>query len=530
MVIYIITQTYTKTPRHMKRIFTYTKDFTKNLYLKCTKPSPRITALNTPIPITDILNEPPVINPRVSKSIHVPFLNNSINVDYTTTHNKIIITEELAVVTKFTIPLHLISNGYYNMFSENFTFINDPFLIVLEIISGTLLAVGCDKFEKLGRIYKIPVVIIDDFAKNAPYTRDMSLLGNHTDIRVILLDPLDNVSNDPNINSSHRATKKTMINAFWKNFDMILKASCESHVSRKLRYANLNIQSLTKEQITCLIDDHVEKTFGFTGRVVLTSMTHNLDDIYDINGKHDIKSFKYLHNWKPIYEPDVNNARIDLVKTQTQSPIQTPTPIQTIYKESDIKYMREYKIIYVGDFSFDTFDYSNITNNKFIEKRHNFEGYDIIMLDHEHINNGFSFPRSKLLEGCDVFGYKTKTYHKMRFVDSPVYFSINIDDIVGSCIGSDMDLDASSNHILIGFMNSKYQKLYNGKYPIIELDVEPTVPNYSNINIMDNEDFVDGMIYYKTHGKQKAKFDNQNWIKGYIHCLTNDKNSKNKMF
>lgn len=223
-----------------------------------------------------------------------------------------------------------------------------------------------------------------------------------------MLDPLDNVSNDLDTNSSHRATKKTMINAFWKNFDMILNTSREHHVLRELRYVNLNIQSLTKEQTTCLIDDCVKRTLGFTGRVVLTSMTPNLDDIYDINnGKHDIKSFKYLHNLKPIYEPDVNNVRIDLVKTQTQP--------QTIYKESEIENMREYKIIYVGDFSFDTFDYSNITNNKSIEKRHNFNDYDIIMLDDEHVNNGFSFPRSKLLEGCDVFGHKTKTYHKMCF-------------------------------------------------------------------------------------------------------------------
>lgn len=87
----------------MRRIFTCTKDFTKNLYLKCTKSNPRVTALDTPIPITDFLNEPPIIKPRVSKSIHIPFFN-SINVYYTTTYNKIIITEALAVMTKFTIP------------------------------------------------------------------------------------------------------------------------------------------------------------------------------------------------------------------------------------------------------------------------------------------------------------------------------------------------------------------------------------------------------------------------------------------
>lgn len=84
-----------------------------------------------------------------------------------------------------------------------------------------------------------------------------------------------------------------------------------------------------------------------------------------------------------------------------------------------------------------------------------------------------------------------------------------------------MDTGARPNNILVVFMNSKYQKLYNGKYPIIELDDGSIVPDYSNIDVMDNEDFVDGMIYYKTH-KKNAKFGNLNWIKGYIYCLIRD--------
>lgn len=545
----------------MKRIFTYTGDFTKSLYLKCIKPSPRITEWDIPIRLNDVHNLKPIIDPQIIKiaQISVPFLNNSITVEYKTTYNSIIITKTLLTVTKFTIFSHLVYNGIYCWMSCDYSLVTHPAVITLSMVTGTITGLCSGKKGimydtncEMKKFYEPPVVIIDDFSKKMPYTRELSTFGRHKHIGIILL---DTPSKPRNITEHLNKMNKMHLKTFFSIYD-----TYSEFRGRELQFANLNIDSLTKEQSTRLIDRYIEKTFGFGDRVVLTSISRNVSDIYNLKGKHIVKSLKYLHIEKPIYEPDPNNDRIDLAKTMIRQSMNID--------ESSID-KKNSTIIYIDDFAFDTFDYSNICkrtvldiadfmfdsfpsktpfdsqcipNDKTIEKIQEFDKHHVIVINSEHVNNGFYFPRTKLLENCGVV--KRCSYHKMDFVNSSVHFSHNIDAIVKNYTDPNMVIGfgKDTNDIYLGFRNDKYQSLYNGKYPIVTLDVEKTRPNYSNIVPVNKKDFSEGIAYYIAQRDQKAdrydpavfnsneRFWNQDWINGYIAGLMEDKRkSKVKM-